>query len=88
MVLSPLDKRKRSCTLSSPRTSISSRRAYTSFGDCQEFIDCNILQNVDTATDPADLDAVNAVMPAQAEMQSTAVMALIPTTAVDFVDLC
>ncbi len=75
-----------SCTDRGP-CRLSGRGWCIPFRDPEELVDLDVFEDVHPAADPPDLDPVDAVAPAQSEVKSASPMALVATTAVDFVDL-
>ena len=57
------------------------------FGNLEDAVHLHILQDIGAAADPADLDTVDARPLAQAKMWIHPVVALVPATAVDLIDL-
>src|SRR6266542_1875750 len=56
-------------------------------GDLEDAVHLQTLQDIGATTDPADLDTVDSLPLAQAEMWMHPVMALVPAAAVDLIDL-
>jgi hypothetical protein len=65
----------------------SSRDEPLSFNDFDPGIDGDIGDDVDAASDPFHLDLINGLMGSQAELESFAKVALVTSSAVDFVNL-
>ena len=62
-------------------------RSSRSFLQVDPLVDLDALEDIDAATDPAHFNLINVLVLAQSEVKACAVVALITTTAVDFVDL-
>ena len=73
--------------LSGPHAVCCGRDRGAPLEDAHDSIHGDVLEHVDPAADPADLDAVDAVVLAQAEVQPRAEVALVAAAAVDLVDL-